>query len=140
MSNLQKVQGMYEAFGRGDIPAVLSVIAEDCEWESWSIGNTAQEAGVPWLEPRRGPKGVADFFEIVGTFDIRDFQVLGFLDGGDKIGVEVMFDAISPAGEHLHDEELHLYDFDADGMVKRMRHYVDTAKHMKAAQVGAAAA
>src|SRR5262249_51415661 len=136
----EAVQSLYEAFGRGDIPAVLDLMADDVVWESWSSGNTAQEAGVPWLKPRGGREGVADFFGVVGTFDIQDFQVLGFLDGGDKVAVEVMIDAISPAGEHFHDEEIHLYAFDESGMIKRLRHYVDTAKHMKAALVAGAPA
>jgi len=33
MSNLATVQSVYEAFGEGDIPAILDVIADDCEWE-----------------------------------------------------------------------------------------------------------
>jgi ketosteroid isomerase-like protein len=140
MNNVQSVQQIYEAFGRGDIPTVLERLAEDVEWESWNLGNTAQSAGVPWLKPQRGREGVADFFATVGTFEIRDFQVLAILDGGDKVGVEVSFDAIAPTGEHLRDEEFHLYDLDENGLVKRMRHYVDTAKHMKAAQVTPAVA
>jgi uncharacterized protein len=33
MSNIETVKGVYEAFGRGDIPAILEVIADDIEWE-----------------------------------------------------------------------------------------------------------
>jgi hypothetical protein len=29
MSNLATVQGIYEAFGRGDIPAILDAVADD---------------------------------------------------------------------------------------------------------------
>jgi ketosteroid isomerase-like protein len=139
MGNVESVQTLYEAFGRGDIPAVLDLMADDVEWESWGVDNTAQEAGVPWLRRRRGREGVAEFFDVVGTFEIRDFQILGFLDGGDTVAVDFMFDAIAPTGEHLHDEEIHLYDFDENGRVTRMRHYVDTAKHIKVARVGAEA-
>ncbi len=32
----------------------------------------------------------------------------------------------------MRDEELHLWRFDADGLICGMRHYVDTAKHIAA--------
>ena len=48
MSNLPTVQLIYEAFGKGDIPAILDVIAEDVEWEAWD-DNSAVKAGVPWM-------------------------------------------------------------------------------------------
>ena len=33
VSNLATVRGIYAAFGRGDIPAILDALAEDVEWE-----------------------------------------------------------------------------------------------------------
>ena len=135
---LATVQGIYEAFGRGDVPAILDVLAEDVAWEQWA-DNHAQSAGVPWLTERRGHDGVTEFFGIVGTFDIPDFQVLSLMSGGDQVVAEVVIEAHTPEGGHYRDEELHLWSFDGDGKVKRMRHYTDTAKHIAAARVGAAA-
>jgi hypothetical protein len=37
-----------------------------------------------------------------------------------------------PAGGRSRDEELHLWTFDEHQQVVRMRHYVDTAKHIAA--------
>jgi ketosteroid isomerase-like protein len=44
VSNLATVQSIYEAFGKGDIPAILEVLADDIEWEAWA-GNSAVKAG-----------------------------------------------------------------------------------------------
>ena len=41
MSNVATIQSVYEAFGRGDIPAILEVVSADAAWEHWS-DNTAQ--------------------------------------------------------------------------------------------------
>ena len=30
--NLATIRGAYEAFGRGDVPAVLSILADDVAW------------------------------------------------------------------------------------------------------------
>ena len=49
---------------------------------------------------------------------------------GGKVAVEVVVDVTSPAGGRSRDEELHLYTLDDSGKVSRMRHYVDTTKHI----------
>jgi ketosteroid isomerase-like protein len=50
---LETVQSIYQAFGRGDVPAILSRLSPDVQWEQWP-DNTAQRAGVPWLRAVRG--------------------------------------------------------------------------------------
>jgi ketosteroid isomerase-like protein len=137
MSNLQTVQELYEAFGRGDIPAVLEKLAEDVQLDSWA-DNSAQRAGVPWLEERQGRAGVAEFFAMVGEWEIREFSVLALMEGPNKVAAEIVIDAVPAGGEHYRDEEIHLWDFNDEGLITRVRHYTDTAKHMRAARVAVA--
>lgn len=131
--NLAVVGEIYAAFGRGDVESILAAIADDCAWESW-LQNTAQAAGVSYLQPQVGPAGVAAFFEIVSQFEIHHFEVQDMFAGGDKVAVEVLIEATSPDGGRFRDEELHLYTLNEDGKVTRMRHYVDTAKHIAASR------
>jgi ketosteroid isomerase-like protein len=133
MTNVETVQQIYEAFGRGDIPFILDRIAADAGWEEWE-DHSAQKAGVEHLMARRGPAGAAEFFGVIGTFQFNDFQVLALLDGGDNVGAEITLDVTLPNGNHLRDEEFHLWSFDEQGKVRRFRHYVDTAKHIAAIQ------
>jgi ketosteroid isomerase-like protein len=130
-ANLATVTDIYAAFGRGDVPAILDKIAPNCRWESWE-NNQAQRQGVPTLQPRTGPAGVADFFAAVGELHIDDFQVLDMLAGERQVAVEVVIAYSTPAGGYLRDEELHLWTFDERQQVVRLRHYVDTAKHIAA--------
>jgi uncharacterized protein len=132
-ANLATVGGIYEAFGRGDVDAILPAIADDCAWESW-LGNTAQEAGISYLQAQTGPAGVAAFFAEAARFEIHEFAVLDMFAGGDKVAVEVQIEATPPGGGRFRDEELHLYTLDDAGKVTRMRHYVDTAKHIAASR------
>lgn len=39
-------------------------------------------------------------------------------------------------GGSVTDEELHLYSLNDEGRIYRMRHYVDTAKQIKAYELG----
>ena len=130
-ANLTTVKEIYDAFGRGDIPAILGKIAPCCRWESWE-NNRAQREGVPTLQPRTGPEGVAQFFAAVGELVISDFRVLDILPGDRQVAVEVMIEYTTPAGGRLRDEEVHLWALDDSQRVTRLRHYVDTAKHIAA--------
>ena len=133
MSNLKTVQEIYEAFGKGDIPAILERLAPDVEWESWE-NNSNVNAGVPWFVPRRGPEEVAEFFAEIGRMEVLDVQVPSLMEGGNQVAAEFIFEAKLPAygGRSFRDEEMHLWTFGEDGRVIRFRHYVDTAKHIAA--------
>ncbi|MFD4182915.1 nuclear transport factor 2 family protein, partial [Rhodococcus sp. NPDC058514] len=126
------VGALYAAFARGDIPAVLDMLAEDVRWEDWA-DNFAQRADVPWMRRRGGRDGAAEFFGIVGGFDIGEFAVLEIMAGESQVVAEISIDAVVPGGGRFRDEELHVWSFDGSGKISRMRHYVDTAKHIAAA-------
>ena len=132
--NLETVKQIYSAFGRGDIPAILDTLADNVAWEAWT-DNSAAKVGVPWLVPRHGKAGAADFFGLVGsTLVVKNFRVLSLMDGGDQVAAEFEIECDVPSsGGHYHDEEMHLWTFDAGGKVVRLRHYTDTAKHIRAA-------
>jgi ketosteroid isomerase-like protein len=76
----QAVNAVYEAFGRGDIPLILDRLDPDVRWESWAE-NSAQTADVPWVLPRTGRDGVAEFFAEVARLAINEFAVLDRADG-----------------------------------------------------------
>jgi ketosteroid isomerase-like protein len=134
--HVDTVGAIYEAFGRGDVPAILEALADDVVWEGWA-DNSAQRAGVPWMAERRGRDQVAGFFDVVGAWDVADFRLLSVMAGGDRVAAQVVIEATTAEGRRFRDEELHLWTFDAAGKVAHMRHYADTAKQMAAAGVSA---
>jgi ketosteroid isomerase-like protein len=134
-NNLKTIHSIYDAFGKGDIPAIIDCLAEDVQWEKWD-DNSAQQAGVPWLQARQGKEGALTFFKIVGELNIKDFRVLSIMSNENQVAVEFIIEADVPATRgHYRDEEMHLWTFDEQGKVIRLRHYADTAKHMAAAKL-----
>ena len=131
-SHADTVSDIYEAFGRGDVEAILERLAEDVEWEAWD-DSYAQRAGVPWMERRNGREAVRGFFELIGRFEISEFSVRDMLASDKQVVCEVCIAVKLPGGGSYRDEELHLWTFDDDGRVVRLRHYTDTAKHIAAA-------
>jgi hypothetical protein len=133
--NLAIVSAIYQAFGQGNIPGILEHLADDVHWEAWA-DNSAQRAGVPWLQPRQGKDGVLEFFKIIGGFKIKEFQVLSLMVGGNQVAAEFIIEAEVPStGGHYRDEEIHLWTFNENGKVIRLRHYTDTIKQIAAAKI-----
>ena len=131
--HLATVGKIYQAFGQGDIPTILAHMADDVQWEAWA-DNSAQKAGVPWLQARQGKDGVLAFFQVLGGMPVKDFQILSLMAGGNQVAAEFVIEVEVPAtGGHYRDEEIHLWTFNEAGQVIRLRHYTDTAKHIAAA-------
>ena len=79
-SNIETVKQMYEAFGRQDIPAILSKLTEDVEWE-YGIEHT----NVPWLQERKGRDAALGFFEVLAGLDISYFEPKKYFESNDIV-------------------------------------------------------
>ena len=49
--HLEAVAAIYEAFGRGDVAAILDYLDDSVAWDVWN-DNSAHAVQVPWLVPR----------------------------------------------------------------------------------------
>jgi ketosteroid isomerase-like protein len=128
------VSSIYEAFGRGDLDALVQPLADDISWDADWAQHFAQQAGLDMFRPRRGKAEVRQFFEALAAFEVHDFQVLDLLASERQVVVQVVIDVSYPdRGGRYRDEELHLWTFNDDGTIGALRHYVDTAKHIAAA-------
>ena len=134
MSNLETLQQSYEAFGRGDIPAILEGFAEDIRWEHHPTGNTAQDQDVPYMRPRRGREAAAGFFQdIDADFEMNSFSPNAFLEGDGLVAAVIDYDlTVKATGKRVRDEEIHLWEFGSDGKITAFRHFLDTAKAIEA--------
>lgn len=136
MGNSTTVQAIYEAFGRGDIPAILEVMSDDVRWDHWPAGNGAQDAGVPWMAERTGKDGVGEFFASLGALEIHGFAPVALLEGDGRVVALIEVDLeVRASGRRFRDDEIHMWEFGSDGKVTAFRHHVDTAKHVAAAAV-----
>jgi uncharacterized protein len=131
MSNVETVQAMYEAFGRGDVEAILAHLSEDVEWESG--GGTT---GVPWLQPRRGRAGAAEFFQALGALEFQNFQVTLIAGSGNTVvGLCDVTATVRDTGKtFVEPDEAHIWHFGEDGLVQRFRHRADTHLQWQAFQ------
>lgn len=137
--NLETVNAIYQAFGEGNVPAILARLREDVRWEDFA-DNQAQAAGVPWMARLDGRENVVQFFSILGGWQFHEFRVLSVMAGGNKVAVEVEVDATIPDPDRrFREQEMHLWTFDDSGQVVSFRHYMDTARQIALARVVPAA-
>jgi uncharacterized protein len=129
MSNIETVKAIYEAFGRGDIAAILTHLAEDVQWE-YGMSDT----GVPWLKTRRGRAEVPRFFESMSAFELDQFDVKALLEGDNVVValIDIAFEVKATGRKVSEEDEVHIWRFDSQGMVARFCHKVDTHQHWTA--------
>jgi uncharacterized protein len=127
-SNVQLVQEIYAAFGRGDGPAVLSRMDQAIVW------NEAENFPYSDHNPYVGPVAVAEgvFFRLATEWD--DFQAIPaeYLDAGDSVVVTGRYRATFKATKSLLDSQFaHIWRI-GDGKVVAFQQYTDTAQANRA--------
>jgi ketosteroid isomerase-like protein len=128
-ANISLLKQAYEAYDRGDIQTLLSMCAQDIEWELPEV------EGIPFTGKRRGPSQVADFFRIMSECqDTRDFKPDRFLAQGDQVIVlgHGTF-TVKATGAEYSDDWCHVFRI-AGGKVASFREYCDTHKAAQAYQ------
>src|SRR5215210_1958009 len=69
-TNVDATQRAYEAFGRGDIPAMLESLADDVEW------TLPGRPVIPWAGTHRGHEGVEQAFALrVENLEFEQFEI-----------------------------------------------------------------
>lgn len=131
MTQTQTIQSIYQAFGRGDVPAILAQLRADVEWE-----HDALDHGIPWHKPGRGTAHVRSFFTVVAEqLTISKFDVSPLFETGNRvIAVIDLEGTVRATGKRIRDLELHLWTFDGEGKVAKYRHVVDTHQHWLASR------
>jgi uncharacterized protein len=129
MGNVEIVRGGYEAFGRGDVPAVLGIFDPNIEWRE-AEGNPYKPDGKPWIG---GDAIVQHLFMRLGTeWDGFTVTTNGFHDAGDTVVVECRYTGIyKSTGKSIDAQGCHVWKL-ANGKATSFQQYVDTAQMQEA--------
>ena len=129
--NSDVVKAIYDAFGRGDVPAVLGAFDPQIQW--------SEAEGIYYADgnPYTGPQAVAlGVFQRVVS-DVAEFAVVPqrFIDGGDTIVVEGRYRGLMKAtGTRIDAQFAHVWQL-REGKVIRFQQYTDT-RQWEDARVG----
>lgn len=120
-SNLDLIRGAYEAFGRGDIPAVLDVMDENIEWH--------EAEGFPYGGTYHGPDAVLNNVFMKLGADWEGFQAVPdeYVDAGDTIVALGHYSGTyNETGKSMRVPMAHVWKI-RDGKAYEFRQYTDTA-------------
>jgi hypothetical protein len=128
MTNTQTIQSIYEAFGRGDVPAILAHLTDDVEWNNDRVASRE----CPWNGNFSGKTNVPGFFQAVNELDIRVFDPHTFVEQGDCVVALLRIESIlRKNGRPVHNDSVHVWTF-AGAKVNGYRHFYDTAAELEA--------
>lgn len=134
--NIGLVQSGYAAFGRGDIPGLLSLLDDNIEWK------TPGPADLPTAGNRRGHAQVADFFRLISELiDFEQFAPQSFTADGDRVIVfgSDRYKVKGGSGKTLAEDWCHVFTV-RGGKIVAFQEYIDTASLAAELKVGAARA
>jgi ketosteroid isomerase-like protein len=124
-SSVEVVRGVYEAFGRGDVAAVLGAMTDDVEWH--------EAEGMPYGGVYHGPEAVAvNVFGPIAT-DVEGFTVTAeeIFPSGDAVAVVARYTGRGKmSGRSLDLPVTHVWDV-REGKIARFRQFADTAKFLE---------
>ena len=115
------VRGIYDAFGKGDVPGVLGSLDADVRWAEAESSTYADES------PYTAETVAGRLFQRLVT-DIPDFRVVpaNFIEGGDSVVVEGRYQGtVESTGASLDAQFVHVWQL-RDGKVVRFQQYTDT--------------
>ncbi len=123
--NVDVIQGIWDAFGNGDVDKAAGLFADDAE--------VVTSRHLPWGGTHVGPEGFRDFADLLsGSFKdlkARPLKVLGSDD--NHVTVLAHTSAKTRAGKPLEVDVLWLYQL-RDGRVISAQAFTDTATILEA--------
>jgi uncharacterized protein len=127
MSNnvlIKTIEQVYEAFGRGDVAAILDAVTDDVDWAS-----ETNSAVAPWYGVHHGKAGVAEFFTAFGSaMEVEEFTPQSFAANDTDVLTVVRFRAKSRSTGRTSAMDLHHIFRFRDGKIAYYRGTEDSAQ------------
>jgi ketosteroid isomerase-like protein len=123
---VQSVQAIYDAFVRGDVPAILEHLSDEVHW----IHTGAPE--LPYGKVDRGKAQVAQFFaDLAGVLEFKAFQAHTYVSEGEFVVALGDYETRALAGGGIGKDNWAMAWTFKDGKVIRYQAYVDTLSGAK---------
>jgi len=122
--NTKVVQDAYAAFGRADIPTLLSYMSDEILWQP--VVGTAGH--VPFSGERKGKASVGEFFRLVAeNEDFQQFEPREFVAQGDKVVAIGHYRAVTKATSKTFESDFVMVFTMQDGKLTRFQEFSDSA-------------
>ncbi len=123
-ANITVVQGLYAAFGRGDVAGLVAGLTPDIDWQT--LGPAKD---YPTFGQRKGKAAVQEFFaQVATTEEFSDFSPREFYATDDKVFVLGSYAGkVKKTAKPFACEWAHVFTV-VGGKISRFREFTDTAQ------------
>jgi ketosteroid isomerase-like protein len=114
-TNVQTIQNLYQAFGQGDIPTVLTYVDANATWVNpYGQGHFPGQ----WGKPCRGHAEIGEFFKAVNdAVEVQGFDPYEMIAQGDKVVTLINWKGqVRKTGAHFQVPLVHIWTL-RDGKV-----------------------
>ena len=121
--NIGVIHQAYAAFGQGDVPGVLAMLAEDVSWSTPGPPDLIPYAGL-----RKGHEQVAGYFEAFGgAVEVSEFEPKKFFAEEDMVVVLGHYAfSVKSTGKAVDTDWVHAFTLE-DTKISEFRGYEDSA-------------
>lgn len=126
--NLQAIQSIYAAFGRGDVPGILERCSSDV-----AFAFEGASPSVAWHGPWHGASRVGQFFATIAeAVEFQAFEPQSWLASNSDVAVLVrMRYRVRATGKQVDQRQVHWWSLQS-GKVTQLCHHEDTAQVIEA--------
>jgi ketosteroid isomerase-like protein len=130
MSNEQTVKDVYAAFQRGDVAAIVALVADDVDWRNDRVASSE----CPWNGDFSGRAKLPGFFKAVAEhLNISVFDVESIAASGSSVAAYLRIQStVAKNGRPIKNDSVHFWTFNDRGQITRYRHFNDTAAELAA--------
>lgn len=123
-SKTQTIQSIYQAFGRGDVAAVVAAFVPEGE-----ISFNVEKPAAPWQSRARGQAELPSFFaKLAEHVEFARFEPGEFVEGTNSVVARVhMKFRIKSTNRTVEQTQVHWWTFDGS-KVRAIVHFEDTAQ------------
>jgi ketosteroid isomerase-like protein len=130
--NVETVQGMYGAFAKGDVPAVIATMDPEIEWNE--AENFPYADGNPYIGPNAVVEGV--FTRLATEWENWNLAIDHILDAGDIVVACGRYQAKNKTtGKEINAQFAHFWGL-RGGKATKFQQYADTEQVTQAMQGG----
>jgi ketosteroid isomerase-like protein len=122
--NIKTIEGVYDAFSRGDVAAIQDVVTDDVDWASETTSKVA-----PWYGVHHGQAGVGEFFAaFAGAMEVQEFTPISYAANDTDVLTVVRFRVKARSTGRTAAMDLHHWFTFRDGKIAQYRGTEDTAQ------------
>lgn len=122
-ANIARIEGIYKAFGAGDIESVFAAMAPDFSFDN------AGPQDLEYFHPRRSRDGFAEVVAMLGRdWEFSKFEPVQYFAAGNRVAVEINVSAtIRSTGRSYSTVMVEIWTIGADGLATHMQLVQDSA-------------